>query len=32
MLQAPATEFISAKTIGTALFLSALVWCAIIFA
>jgi hypothetical protein len=32
MLQAPATEFISAKTVVTALAISALVWCAIIFA
>jgi hypothetical protein len=32
MLQAPASEFVSAKTIGTALALSALVWLVIIFA
>jgi hypothetical protein len=32
MLQAPASEFISARTILTALGVSALVWCAIIFA
>lgn len=32
MLQAPAREFISIKTIGTAVALSALVWCAIFFA
>jgi hypothetical protein len=32
MLQAPAIEFISAKTIGLALAISTLVWCVIIFA
>lgn len=32
MLQASPREFISARTIGTAIVLSALVWCAIIFA
>ena len=32
MLQAPATDFISAKTIRTALLISALVWYAIVFA
>jgi hypothetical protein len=32
MLQAPASEFVSAKTIGTALAISALVWFALIFA
>jgi len=32
MLQAPASAFISAKTIGIALALSALVWLPLIFA
>lgn len=32
MLQAPPSEFISAKTLGTAVLISAALWCVIFFA